>query len=390
MSYLINAYARMPLRVVSGQGAWLTTEDGRRVFDAISGIGVCSLGHAHPEIADTIASQATQLVHTSNAVHIPVQEALAERLCTAANMEHAFFANSGAEANECAIKLSRLHGHQRGIEAPGILVFEGGFHGRTMGGISASEGNKLRAGFEPLLPGFHCLPFADLDAVAHALDNNKEISAIFLEPIQGEGGVVIPPQGYLTGLRKLCDQHDVLLMADEVQTGVGKTGRWFACAHEDVQPDALTVAKALGNGFPVAACLTQGHASSLIQPGKHGSTWGGNPLGCAVGLKVMEIMQRDATLAYAAQQGEQLRQQIAKGLEGVAGVVEVRGRGLMIGVELDRACGEVRDYALEHDIIINVTRDSRIRLLPPLNCPEAEYQHLGEVVVAGVRHFLAS
>lgn len=388
MSYLINAYARLPIRVTHGEGAWLIAEDGRRLFDAISGIGVCSLGHSHPDISQTIAEQASRLIHTSNTVELPLQEALAERLCRLSGMEHGFFANSGAEANECAIKLSRLHAQKKGIKNPKLLVFEGGFHGRTMGCISASEGNKLRSGFEPLLEGFHCLPFGSLDAVREAGDQHSDIVAIMLEPIQGEGGVVLPPAGYLAGLRALCDQHDWLLIADEVQTGIGKTGDWVACNHEQTSPDVLTVAKALGNGFPVAACLTRGQASALITPGKHGSTWGGNPLGCAVGLSVLDVMQRDGLLQRARDAGGRLQTQLRDGLAGIEAVREVRGRGLMIGIELDRPCSEIRDHALKQDVLINITRDSRIRLLPPLICSDAEYQRLGEVVIESVRAFL--
>lgn len=391
MSHLFNTYARMPVSLVRGDGAWLYDDQDRRYLDALSGIAVCSLGHAHPRLADVIADQARTLVHTANIVRIPQQEALADALCDISGLDQAFIANSGAEAIECALKLARRYAHERGIEYPAILVASDSFHGRTLAALSASGNSAIQAGFGPLVAGFIRVPFGDLDAAAEAFANHPELVAVLVEPIQGEGGVRPAPPGYLQGLRSLCDRHEALLMLDEIQTGMARTGRWFAFQHEpDLLPDVLTVAKALGNGIPIGACLARASVASLLAPGSHGTTFGGNPLACRVGLEVIAIMKEQNIPARAEAVGKQLIDRLKAGLDGQPGVVEVRGRGLMIGVELAEPVPELKDQAMARGLIINVTRGNTIRLLPPLIIDDQQVAEIADTVIDLVRQRFAA
>jgi acetylornithine aminotransferase len=366
MTHLMPTYARLPVTFVRGEGAWLWDTNGKRYLDALAGVAVCSLGHAHPAVTRALCDQAGTLIHTSNWYQIGLQEQLADELCRLAGMDTVFFGNSGAEANEAAIKLARLHGHARKIQNPTIIVTEGCFHGRTLATLSASGSRKIQAGFEPLVTGFNRVPYNDLAAVAQVGENNKEVVAVLVEPIIGEGGVVIPDDGYLAGLRKICDERGWLLMFDEIQTGMGRTGSWFACQHEDVLPDVMTLAKALGNGVPIGACLARGPAATVFRAGNHGSTYGGNPLACRVALTVIETLKQEKLPARAQRLGARLLSGFKKSLAEVAGVKDIRGRGLMLAIELDRPCPEMLALALAQGLLINVTADSVIRLLPPL------------------------
>ncbi|NBB92712.1 MAG: acetylornithine/succinylornithine family transaminase [Gammaproteobacteria bacterium] len=386
MSHLFDTYARMPVRIVRGEGAWLIDDRGQRHLDAISGIGVCSLGHAHPRLADALADQAHKLIHTANIVELPLQEKLGDALADISGLERAFIANSGAEAIECALKLSRLHAHRQGIERPAVLVAEHSFHGRTLAGISASGNAAIQAGYGPLVDGFVRVPFGDLEAAGRAFADNPDIVAVLVESIQGEGGVRVPPDNYLPGLRRLSDEHGALLMLDEIQSGMNRTGRWFAFQHHaGLKPDVVTVAKALGNGVPVAACLAREAVAALMQPGSHGTTFGGNPLACRAALTVIDIMRDDRIAERAAQAGQRLIDGLRRGLDGLAPVTEIRGRGLMIGIELDRDCPEIKSDALKAGVILNVTRGRTIRLLPPLIVSDGEVDRIVEVVVRCVR-----
>lgn len=386
MTHLFNTYARMPVRMVRGEGAWLTDDQGRRYLDAISGIGVCSLGHAEPRLAEAIADQAHKLIHTANIVEVPLQEALAQALAEVSGLERAFIANSGAEANECALKLARRHAHAKNIAHPAVLVAEHSFHGRTLAGISASGNPAIQAGYGPLVDGFVRVPFGDAEAAAAALSENPDIVAVLVEPVQGEGGVHVPPDDYLPNLRRLCDEHDALLMLDEIQTGMNRTGKWLAFQHHaGLRPDVVTLAKALGNGVPVAACLAREDVAAMMTPGSHGTTFGGNPLACRAALTVIDIMREDRIGERAAQAGQRLIDRLRAGLEGLTPVKAVRGRGLMVGIELDRDCGELKDDALGHGVIINVTRGRTVRLLPPLIVSDEEVDRIAEVVIGAIR-----
>jgi acetylornithine/N-succinyldiaminopimelate aminotransferase len=379
-------FAALPVAFVRGEGAWLWDTQGKKYLDALAGIAVCGLGHAHPAVTAAICDQAGKLLHTSNWYQIPLQEQLAERLCKLAEMDNAFFCNSGAEANEAAIKLARLYGHQRGILTPGIIVTEGSFHGRTLATLSASGNRKIQAGFDPLVQGFYRVPYDDLDAVRQVGERNRDVVAVLVEPITGEGGVNIPDPGYLKGLRKICDERGWLLMLDEVQTGMCRTGKWFACQHEGVIPDVMTLAKGLGNGVPIGACLAHGKAAQVFKPGSHGSTFSGNPFVCRVALAVIDELERGKFDTRAARTGERLLAKLKEALDGITGVKDIRGRGLMLAVELDRPCKELLQIALERGILINVTADNVIRLLPPLILTDKEsdllVQELKNVVSA--------
>jgi acetylornithine/N-succinyldiaminopimelate aminotransferase len=381
-------FTPLPVAFVRGEGAWLWDTKGKKYLDALAGIAVCGLGHAHPSVTAAICDQAGKLLHTSNWYEIPLQEQLAQRICKLAGMDNAFFCNSGAEANEAAIKLARLHGSQNNIRTPGIIVTEGSFHGRTLATLTASGNRKIQAGFEPLVQGFFRVPYNDLDAVRHVGDNDKGIVAVLVEPITGEGGVKIPDDGYLKGLRQICDERGWLLMLDEIQTGVCRTGKWFACQHEGVQPDVMTLAKGLGNGVPIGACLARGKAAQVFKPGSHGSTFSGNPLVCRVALTVLDEMEKGKLAKRAAVLGERLLAGFRKTLDNVAGVREIRGRGLMLAIELDRPCKEMLTRALERGILINVTVDSVIRLLPPLILTDDEADLLVRELSTTVRAFL--
>lgn len=359
-------YNRLPVTFERGEGVWLWDNNGTRYLDALSGIAVCGLGHAHPAVRDALCEQAGRLVHTSNLYGIVEQERLGALLTEQAGMDRVFFANSGAEANEAAIKLARLHAHRRGIENPAILVAENSFHGRTLATLSATGNRKVQAGFEPLVQGFVRVPYDDLDAIETAAVNRPNIVAILIEPIQGEGGIRVPSADYLARLREICDRSDWLLMLDEIQTGIGRTGRLFAFEHAGIQPDVVTLAKGLGNGVPIGACLARGAAAEVFSPGSHGSTFGGNPLACRAGRAVLETLIADGLIENAETQGAYLQESLRTALSETRGVVEIRGCGLMVGIELDRPCGELVGQALEAGLLINVTAERVIRLLPPL------------------------
>ena len=359
-------YARLPVHFSHGDGAWLFDDGGERYLDALSGIAVCGLGHAHPAVTKAIAEQAGRLVHTSNLYGVANQERLAEMLVELAGMDSVFFGNSGAEANEAAIKIARATGHARGIDMPRIAVADGSFHGRTLATLSATGNPKVHAGFAPLVQGFVRFPYDDVDALEEIAGGDSHVVAVLVEPVLGEGGVVVPRDDYLARVRALCDRHEWLLMLDEIQTGMGRTGRWFAYQHTPVLPDVVTLAKALGNGVPIGACLARGQAAEALKPGSHGSTFGGNPLACAAALAVLETMRDGELVDRAREKGERLRGQLEQALRGLNCVREVRGHGLMIGIELDRACTELVARALDKRLLINVTTDRVIRLLPPL------------------------
>ena len=384
----MTTYARLPVSFDHGEGPWLWDSDGRRYLDAISGIAVCGLGHAHPTLTHAICEQAGRLVHTSNLYGIQQQTLLGERLTALADMDRVFFANSGAEANEAAIKLARLHGHAMGIERPAIVVMEGSFHGRTLATLSATGSRKVQAGFEPLVSGFVRVPYNDLAAVA-ALGSSRDIAAVLVEPIQGEGGIRIPSADYLPGLRRLCDEHGWLMMLDEIQTGIGRSGEWFAWQHSGAQPDVLTSAKALGNGVPIGACLAHGAAAELFQPGNHGSTFGGNPLACAAALAVIDTLQAENLVPRAGELGARLLADFRQALDGIPAVREIRGKGLLLAIELDRPCGELVAQALTEGLLINVTAGQVIRLLPPLIFGDAEVTQLVETLSGLIRRFTA-
>ncbi|HEC07187.1 MAG TPA: aspartate aminotransferase family protein [Thiolapillus brandeum] len=388
---LMNTYNRLPVTFVRGEGVYLHDDQGKTYLDAISGIAVCGLGHAHPEVSRAICEQAGALVHTSNLYGIAHQQELGEKLVELSGMEKVFFANSGAEANEAAIKLARLHGHKQGrIDNPVILVMEESFHGRTLATLTATGNRKVQAGFEPLVQGFARVPYGDLDALKTAADNLKGIVAVLVEPVQGEGGINIPPDGYLPGIRELCDRHDWLMMLDEIQTGMGRTGKPFAFQHHELTPDVMTLAKALGNGVPIGACLANGKAADLFAPGNHGSTFGGNPLACAAGLAVVEQLTTNRLWEQAASKGAALASGLAQKLDGVEGFVEIRSLGLMLGIQLDRPCAELVGLALEKGLLINVTADSVVRLLPPLIISDEQIGQLTDELSGLITGFLES
>jgi acetylornithine aminotransferase len=376
MNHVMNTYGRMPVNFVSGQGSYLEDSDGKRYLDGLTGIAVCGLGHAHPHVAQAIANQANTLVHTSNLYEIPLQTALAARLCEKTGMDNVFFANSGAEANEAAIKLARMKGNNKGIKSPCIVVVDGSFHGRTMATLTATGNRKVHAGFEPLLSGFVRAPFDDIEAIEKIARNNPNVVGLFVEPILGEGGIHIPQKGYLTALRKICDQYDWLMMVDEVQTGNARTGKYFAFQHEGIMPDVLTTAKGLGNGMPIGACLARGEAASLFVPGNHGSTFGGNPLACAAAHAVIDVIEQENLEERAIALGEHIQDAFRKALDGNNNVKEIRGAGLMLAVELNEDAPDLVNRALAVGVLINVTQGNIVRLLPPLTMTNAEADEL--------------
>jgi acetylornithine aminotransferase len=387
--FLMQTYARQPVAFVRGEGAWLFDESGDKYLDALAGIAVNGLGHAHPRLAQALCDQAHSLIHTSNLYRIPRQEALAERLCALSGLSRAFFCNSGAEANEAAIKLARLYGHHRGVENPVVVVMEKSFHGRTMATLSATGNRKVQAGFEPLVTGFVRVPFGSVEAVSALAAHHKNIVAVLVEPYQGEGGVQIPQTDYLVQLRRICDAQEWLLMLDEVQTGVGRSGKWFAFQHSNILPDVMTLAKGLGSGIPIGACLAQGIAAETFTPGKHGSTFGGNPFACTAALTTLDIIESEGVLAHVVELGAFIRSRLAEQLQGVAGVVEIRGQGLMIGIELNRPCADLVKHALAEKLLINVTNDTVVRLLPPLIMKREEAELLSVTLARLIRAFLS-
>lgn len=380
-------YSRLPVCFNRGEGVRLWGSDGTSYLDALGGIAVAILGHAHPEVAEVISEQSRRLIHTSNLYRIDEQEKLGERLCGIAGMKQAFFSNSGAEANEAAIKLARRYGHQKGIGSPSIVVTEGAFHGRTMATLTATGNRKVQAGFEPLLAGFRRVPFNDLDAVRHVASHDRAVVAVMVEPIQGEGGIQVPSPDYLSGLSQICRENQWLLVLDEIQTGLGRTGRWFACQHHDVKPDVITVAKALGNGIPIGACLATGAAADVFTAGAHGSTFGGNPFACRVALTVIDILEKSGALDNAQRQGSRILAGLDAQLGDSPGVRSMRGLGLMLGIELDEPCKEIMSLALEEHLLVNVTADTVIRLLPALIYRDEDSDELVESLVRTIKRF---
>lgn len=389
MTYLMNTYRRLPLRFERGEGAWLFDTDGKRYLDGIAGVAVNGLGHAHPQLVEAICKQSKKLIHTSNLYEIPEQERLAQRLAMLSGMDRAFFCNSGAEANEAAIKLARLYGHRKEITAPAIVVMEKSFHGRTMATLSATGSRKVQAGFEPLLSGFVRVPYNDIAAVDEVMRLDANIVAVLVEPVQGEGGVNVPAVEYLRDLRALCDKYGVLLMLDEIQTGVARTGKWFAHQHAAIVPDVMTLAKGLGSGIPVGACLARGAIAETFQPGNHGSTFGGNPFAMSVVTATLDIIEAGDLLNKAVERGDFIRAELSRRLSGNPGIVDIRGIGLMIGVELDRPCADLVQRASDRGLLINVTADRVVRLLPPLILSEAEAAELVDIVSGVIADFLA-
>ena len=388
-AHLMTNYAPLPVSFDSGEGALLRDEQGKSYLDALSGIAVCSLGHAHPAVSRAICEQSSKLIHTSNLYNISQQQNLADKLCRLSSMDRVFFSNSGAEANEAAIKLARLYGHQKGIDNPAIIVTEGSFHGRTMATLSATGNRKVQAGFEPLVQGFVRAPYDDIAAIEKIAESNSNVVAILVEPAQGEGGVKLPSADYLNALRTICDTHDWLLMLDEIQTGIGRTGQWFAFQHADITPDVMTLAKALGNGVPIGACVAKGKAAELFQPGHHGSTFGGNPLACAAANAVIDTMENEQLVSRAAELGSKLAEGFIYQLGDLPGVKEIRGFGMMIGIELERDCGELVQQALEQGLLINVTAGNVVRLLPPFVLTDDQVEQIIDTVSTLVKDFLS-
>lgn len=364
--HLMNTYAPMSVTFSHGKGAVLTDTNGHEYLDALAGIAVCGLGHSHPAVTQAITEQAGKLLHTSNLYMIENQQKLADKLCEHSGLDRVFFSNSGAEANEAAIKLARLYGHKKNIATPTIIVMENSFHGRTMATLSATGNRKVQAGFEPLVQGFARAPFNDIKSIETIAQNNSNVVAVMVEPIQGESGINVPDADYLNRLRKICDNNDWLLMLDEIQTGMGRTGKWFAFQHNGILPDVMTLAKSLGNGVPIGACLASEKAASVMKPGNHGSTFGGNPLACAAALAVINTIEKDQLISNAIEVGSYLLEQLKNKLGSTHGVREIRGKGLMIGIELERSCTELVAQALQQGLLISVQAEKTVRLLPPL------------------------
>ena len=389
MSHVMDTYARLPVAFVRGEGAWLWDTGGKRYLDALAGIAVCGVGHSHPRLVAALREQAGTLIHTSNLYGIPLQEQLAQRLAAISGMDNVFFCNSGCEANEAAIKLARYYGHKKGVDSPAIVVMDKAFHGRTMATLSATGSRKVQAGFEPLVSGFIRVPFDDLEAVKRVAETNRSVVALLVELIQGEGGINICRRDYLEGLRRICDAQGWLLMLDEVQSGIGRTGTWFAFQQSGVRPDIMTLAKGLGNGVPIGACLAAGTAARLFGPGNHGSTFGGNPLACAAALTTLQIIEDEGLMHHAVELGGHIRTRLAATLGSERGVVEIRGEGLMIGIELAHPCGELVQQALDRGLLINVTADTVVRLLPPLNLTREQADTLVTMLSKLILAFLA-
>lgn len=389
--HLMNTYMRQPVTFTKGEGVWLWDDKGEKYLDALAGVAVNGLGHAHPKLVKAISEQAGRLIHVSNIYQIAEQAALADKVCEISGMDKVFFCNSGCEANEAAIKLARLYGHNKGIDNPEIIVMEQSFHGRTLATLSATGNYKVQAGFDPLVGGFIRVPYDDVEAVKHVAEHHPNIVAILVEPVQGEGGINIPKEAsaYLEALRQICDVQGWLLMLDEVQTGIGRTGTWFSFQHTNIKPDVMTLAKGLGSGVPIGACVAAGQAADVFTYGKHGSTFGGNPLATAAGLATLNIIAEEGLRENAEKIGNLIREGFVAELKDTAGVVTVRNAGLMIGVELDRPCGELVKIALADKLLINVTADKVIRLLPPLIMNEAEAKELVKRLSALIKAFLA-
>ena len=388
-THVMPTYARLPVAFVRGQGAWLWDEAGRKYLDALAGIAVSGLGHGHPRLVRAIADQAAKVIHTSNLYEIPAQTALAARICGLAGMDEVFFCNSGSEANETAIKLARLYGHQNSVQSAAIIVMEHAWHGRTLATLSATGSRKAQAGFEPLVPGFIRVPYNDEHAVRQAADANRNIVAVLVEVLQGEGGIHVADPDYVRFLRRICDERNWLLMIDEVQSGLGRTGKWFAFQHAGVAPDVITLAKGIASGVPLGACVAARRAAGVFKAGTHGSTFGGGPLACAAALATFDAIAEEGLIDRAIRVGEAIRAGLRDALAGVNGVADIRGMGLMIGIELDRPCGDLVKRALAAGLLINVTADRVIRLLPPLVFTDADARALVDRLAPVIRAFLA-
>jgi len=389
MSHVMSTYARQPVAFARGQGVWLWDDAGKKYLDALAGIAVNTLGHNHPRLVRALTEQIGRIIHSSNLFRVPVQEAAADRVAEITGLDEVFFCNSGLEANECALKVARKYGHDRGVSEPAIIVMEKAFHGRSIATLSATGNRKVQAGFEPLVQGFVRVPLNDLEAVRQVAAHNRNVVAVFIEPIQGEGGINVARLDYLRGLKEICDRHEWLFMSDEVQCGLGRTGKWFVYQHAGFQPDVVPLAKGLGSGVPVGACVTGGRAKGVFKPGNHGSTFGGNPLAMTAVVTTIDTMREEGLIANATRVGDAIRDGLTAGLAGLAGVTEVRGRGLMLGVELNRPCGELVARALDAGLVINVTADNVVRMLPALVMSETEGREVVERLVPLVREFLA-
>ena len=390
MPHLMNTYGRLPVAFTHGTGCRLYDEQGKSYLDALAGIAVNTLGHNHPRLAAALGAQVARLIHVSNIYRVAEAEAASDRLAAISHMDEVFFCNSGCEANEAAIKLARMYGHQQGIEQPAIIVMEHAFHGRTLATLSATGNRKVQAGFEPLVAGFVRVPFDDFAAIEQVAAHNPNIVAVLFEPIQGEGGINIAHHDYLKALRRICDDRKWLFMVDEVQCGIGRTGVWFAHQHAGVLPDVMTLAKGLGSGVPIGACLAAGRAAGVFKPGNHGSTFGGNPLACVAALTTLDVIESDRLMERATTLGDGIRDGLRAALAGVSGVIDIRGDGLMIGVELDRPCGDLVKQALAGGLLINVTADKVVRLLPPLVMSDAEAGELVALLGALIKDFLGA
>lgn len=390
--HLMNTYMRQPVTFVKGEGVWLWDDKGEKYLDALAGVAVNGLGHAHPKLVRAISEQAGKLIHVSNIYNIAEQAALADKLCEISGMDKVFFCNSGCEANEAAIKLARLYGHNKGIANPEIIVMDKSFHGRTLATLSATGNYKIQAGFEPLVGGFVRVPYDDVEAVKHVAEHNPNIVAILVEPVQGEGGINIPKEAsdYLEALRQICDANGWLLMLDEVQTGIARTGTWFAFQHTAIKPDVMSLAKGLGAGVPIGACVAAGKAADVFTYGKHGSTFGGNPLACAAGLATLNAIEQENLRENAEKIGNLLREGFNAEFKNTKGVTTTRNAGMMIGIELDRPCADLVKVALEAKLLINVTAENVVRLLPPLVMNEAEARELVQRLSAIIKTFLNS
>lgn len=390
MTHLMTTYTRQPVAFTRGEGVWLYDSTGKRYLDALAGIAVNTLGHAHRALVRALSDQAARVIHVSNLFEVPEQERAAELVCDITGLDEVFFCNSGCEANEAAIKLARLYGRQKGVREPHVLVMENAFHGRTLATLSATGNRKVQSGFEPLVPGFVRVPLNDMNAVHAAAERDGEIVAVLVEPIQGEAGIQIAHLEYLKRLRGVCEDKGWLFMADEVQCGLARTGKWFVYQHAGFLPDVVSLAKGLGSGFPVGACVAGGRAKGVFKPGNHGSTFGGNPLAMAAVAATITTIRDDALLANTERMGRRIREGLEARLSGIEGVREIRGLGLMLGVELSRPCKELVAAALERGLVINVTHERVIRLLPALIIGEAEAAHLVDVLSALVSEFVGS
>ena len=381
-SHIMPTYARQTVTFERGEGAWLWDNQGKRYLDALSGIAVCNLGHAHPAVHEAICLQSQKLIHTSNLYGVQLQEDLADKLCRLSGMDNVFFCNSGTEANEAAIKIARKYGHELGIDQPVIITMDKSFHGRTMGALSATGNIKVKQGFTPLLPGFVHIPYNDVAAIRNAIAADNNIVAILVEPIQGEGGVNIPDANYLNQIRVLCDEHNLLMMLDEIQTGIGRTGQFLAYQHNNILPDVCTLAKALGNGLPIGACMAHGKAAAILTAGNHGSTFGGNPLACSAALAVIDTLTNSNLITEANDKGQRICAAISEKTSNNKHITSIRHQGLMIGIELSSPCSELVGKALEKGLLINVTADNTIRLLPPLLINDEQMTLLSETLSA--------